>query len=194
MNTKASSGIIRLAVAFAASAVLAGCTATDTRRSTGETVDDAAITARVKAELIGNDTTKARQIEVETYRGVVQLNGFVDSDAARDEATQVARSASGVTGVQNNLHIKREEADASRTAGRVVDDATLTARVKAALTDNPQTAARRINVTTYGGVVQLSGFVNSDEEKRKAGDVAGGVSGVQKVRNDLQVKPAAQDG
>src|SRR5690606_11847290 len=135
---------------------------TDTRRSAGEAVDDASITARVKAELIGNDTTKARQIEVETYRGVVQLNGFVDTQAERDEATQVARSVNGVTEVRNNLQLKQSAGDGSRTAGQTVDDATLTAKVKAALVDNPTTAARRINVTTYSGVVQLSGFVNSD--------------------------------
>jgi hyperosmotically inducible protein len=177
--------------AVVASLALAACATTETQRSAGEAVDDASITARVKAELIDNDTTKARQIEVETYRGVVQLNGFVDSQTERDTATRVARSVNGVTEVHNNLQIKQSVAnDSDRTAGETVDDASLTAKVKAALVDNPTTAARRINVTTYSGVVQLSGFVNSDDEKTQAAKVAQGVEGVRQVRNELEVKPA----
>src|SRR5688572_17340454 len=66
--------------------VAAGCTATQTQRSAGETIDDTTITAKVKAGLIDNDTTSAGQIEVETYRGVVQLNGFVDSNEEKAAA------------------------------------------------------------------------------------------------------------
>jgi hyperosmotically inducible protein len=183
--------ISSLLTAVMASVALSACAATDTRRSTGQTVDDTSITARVKAELIGNDTTKARQIEVETYRGVVQLNGFVDSQTERDTATRLARSVDGVSEVRNNLQIKESIAsDGSRTAGDTVDDVALTAKVKAALVGNSTTAARRINVTTYSGVVQLSGFVNSDEEKRQAAKVAQDIEGVRQVRNEIEVKPA----
>lgn len=183
-----------LITTVAASAVLAACASTNTQRSTGETVDDAMITTRVKAELVQNDNTKARQIEVETYRGVVQLNGFVDSQNERSTAERVARNVEGVKEVHNNLKLKDSMGkDDNRSAGTTIDDATLTARVKAALVDDPATAARRINVTTYDAVVQLSGFVNSDDEKRAAGKVAAGIDGVKQVRNDLEVKPASKE-
>lgn len=189
MKTQLASAIL---VLFA-SAALAACASTATQRSTGETVDDTVVTARVKAELIENDKTKARQIDVQTYRGVVQLNGFVDSAEEKTAATTTARSVDGVKEVRNNLEIKEKVAnngESSRSAGVTMDDAALTAKVKTALIENPNTAARRINVTTYSGVVQLSGFVNSSEEKSAAAKVALGVEGVQEVKNDLQVKPA----
>ncbi len=176
---------------LAACVALSACAATSTQRSAGETVDDTVVTARVKAELVDNEQTKARQIEVQTYRGVVQLNGFVDTAAEKSAATRVARSVEGVKEVRNNLEVKQQTGTSERTAGTTVDDATLTAKVKTALVENPGTAARRINVTTYNGVVQLSGFVNSRDEKQEAEQVAQSVSGVRQVRNELEVKPAS---
>ena len=64
---------------------LAGCAGTPAHRSTGEAVDDSVVNTRVNTALIGNDKTKARQIDVEVYRGNVQLNGFVDSDRRRQD-------------------------------------------------------------------------------------------------------------
>jgi hyperosmotically inducible protein len=63
---------------LAALAILGGCSATRTQESPGEVVDDSVLTAKVKSALIADPVTKARQINVETYRGVVQLGGFVD--------------------------------------------------------------------------------------------------------------------
>jgi osmotically-inducible protein OsmY len=80
----------------------------------------------------------------------------------------------------------------SRSAGTVVDDAGLTARVKTAIaTDVGAGTAANVNVTTYRGEVQLSGFVDSQEKKEQAETAAQRVSGVQTVKNDLQVKSAA---
>jgi hyperosmotically inducible protein len=78
-------------------------------RSAGEVVDDSALTAKVKTALIGDDVTKGSQINVETRDGVVQLAGFVNTDAERDRATQVARSVSGVKDVRNDLEIKPKQ-------------------------------------------------------------------------------------
>jgi hyperosmotically inducible protein len=75
----------------------------------------------------------------------------------------------------------------TRSAGRVIDDATITAKVKAALADAPDVAARNVNVTTYRGVVQLSGFVNSSNEIARAASVARQIEGVRSVENDLKV-------
>lgn len=79
----------------------------------------------------------------------------------------------------------------TRSAGRVVDDATITAKVKAALADAPEVSALNVNVTTFRGVVQLSGFVNSTNAAARAGEVARQVDGVRSVENDLKVAPAS---
>ena len=176
---------LRSAVALLSVCALAvGCTSTRTQRSAGETIDDTAITAKVKAELIDNDKTSAGQIEVETYRGVVQLNGFVDSAAEKAQATTVATGVNGVMEVQNNLAVNT----ATATAGEVIDDSILTAKVKAKLIESSDTKAHEINVETKLGVVHLSGFVDTATAKAKASELARSVSGVKDVKNEISVK------
>jgi len=175
----------RLVPLFIAAAFMLGaCASTPTQESTGEHIDDAAITAKVNSALIEDPQVKARQVDVETARGVVQLNGFVDTAAAKDRATSVARSVTGVQQVHNNLVVQTSE----RTVGAVVDDATITAKVKTALIGNEETKAHQINVSTRQGVVQLSGFVDDSGEKQTAEMLARNVAGVQKVDNQLEVK------
>jgi osmotically-inducible protein OsmY len=89
------------------SALISACAGGPTHRSTGEAVDDGVVLTRVKTALISNEATKARQIDVEVYRGEVQLNGFVDSDAARAAANTTAKGVEGVTRVSNNLQIRK---------------------------------------------------------------------------------------
>jgi osmotically-inducible protein OsmY len=74
------------------------------------------------------------------------------------------------------------------STGQYVDDSVITTEVKAAILDEPSLKVFQINVKTYKGVVQLSGFVDSSQNARKAGEVAGGVTGVKEVKNDLTVK------
>jgi hyperosmotically inducible periplasmic protein len=69
-------------------------------------MDDAVISMRVKASLMSNDATKAGQIDVETHRGVVQLSGFVDSEAMRAAAASTAKAVTGVKEVQNKLSLR----------------------------------------------------------------------------------------
>jgi len=76
----------------------------------------------------------------------------------------------------------------SESTGQHVDDTVITTKVKAAILDEPGLKTLQINVKTYKGEVQLSGFVDSAQSVRKAGEVAGSVAGVTKVRNDLVVK------
>lgn len=84
----------------------AGCAATPTRESTGEYVDDASITTKVKAAFVKDDTVKARQISVETFKGVVQLSGFVNTPAEKALAGQLAAGVTGVRDVQNKITVK----------------------------------------------------------------------------------------
>ena len=74
------------------------------------------------------------------------------------------------------------------SAGQYVDDSVITTKVKAAIFDEPALKTLQINVKTYKGVVQLSGFVDSTQSVTKAGEVAGRVTGVTEVKNDLVVK------
>jgi len=175
---------LRSAVIAVTLAALAACAASRTQQSTGEHIDDAVITAKVKAALIDDPVTKARQIEVDTFRGTVQLNGFVDSADEKAAASRVTHSVNGVQNVRNNLSIGHTD----RAAGEVIDDSVVTTKVKAALVAEPATKARDITVVTRDGIVQLSGFVDSATEKATAAEVAQGVAGVKEVRNDLQIK------
>jgi hyperosmotically inducible protein len=95
------------AVFLAATLVTAvGCSSTRTQESTGEYSDDVAITAKVKAAILGESTLKSAEINVETFKGVVQLSGFVSSQAAINKAVEVTRAVSGVKSVKNDMRIK----------------------------------------------------------------------------------------
>lgn len=78
--------------------------------------------------------------------------------------------------------------EGSRATGEVLDDSSITARVKTAIAKDASIGtAMNVNVTTYRGVVQLAGFVDSEENKRRAAEIAQRVDGVRSVENDLQV-------
>src|SRR6185295_1586870 len=115
---------------------LIACSSTPTQRSAGETVDDSVLTGKVKTALIDNDVVKAGEVNVDVYKGVVQLNGTVDTQAEKDAATKAAKSVTGVKEVRNNIQLKSTKMAADRSAGDVVDDATITGKVKAKLIED----------------------------------------------------------
>lgn len=80
----------------------------NTSANAGRVVDDSVITGKVKAALVADPTTKAHQISVETFKGTVQLNGFVDDAAARTRAVEIARTVDGVKDVNNNLELREQ--------------------------------------------------------------------------------------
>jgi osmotically-inducible protein OsmY len=87
-------------------ASLLGCASTPTHEGTGEYVDDTVITTKVKAAVFDEPSLKSAEINVETFKGVVQLTGFVSSRADIDKAVEVARGVKGVTSVRNNMRLK----------------------------------------------------------------------------------------
>jgi osmotically-inducible protein OsmY len=87
-------------------ATFTACSATRTHESTGEYVDDSVITTKVKSLLANDDFLKSFQISVETYKGVVQLSGFVNTQKAVDKAVEITRSVKGVQSIKNNLIVK----------------------------------------------------------------------------------------
>lgn len=83
-----------------------GCAATSKQEGTGEYVDDSVITTKVKAAILNEATLKVAEINVETFKGVVQLSGFVGTQADIDKAIAVARAVGGVKSVKNDMRLK----------------------------------------------------------------------------------------
>ena len=83
-----------------------GCASTPTKEGTGEYVDDSVVTTKVKAAIFNEPTLKSTEIGVETFKGVVQLSGFVSSQSDINKAVEVARGVAGVTSVKNAMRIK----------------------------------------------------------------------------------------
>ena len=83
-----------------------GCASTETRESTGQIIDDSAITTKVKKAIFDEPTLKVAQISVETYKSVVQLSGFVNSSGEVATAGSIARAVPGVSSVKNDIRVK----------------------------------------------------------------------------------------
>lgn len=84
----------------------AGCASTPTNEGTGEYLDDTAITVRVKSAILDEKTLKSAEINVETFKGTVQLSGFVSSEDAINRAVEITRKVLGVKSVKNDMHHK----------------------------------------------------------------------------------------
>ena len=83
-----------------------GCASTPRQEGTGEYVDDTVITGKVKTAIFEEPTLKSAEINVETFKGIVQLSGFVSSQALEDRAVAVARGVGGVKSVKNDMRLK----------------------------------------------------------------------------------------
>ena len=98
----------RISALFAVAmlAVIVGCAGSATKEGTGEYVDDTVITAKVKTAIFNESTLKSAEINVETFKGVVQLSGFVSTQANIYKAVDLARGVSGVANVRNDMRLK----------------------------------------------------------------------------------------
>jgi len=83
-----------------------GCASTQKQEGTGEYVDDSVITTKVKAAILEDATLKVMEINVETFKGVVQLSGFVSTQTAANKAVEVTRAVRGVKSVKNDMRVK----------------------------------------------------------------------------------------
>jgi osmotically-inducible protein OsmY len=94
-------------ILFSASLLaMTGCASTPTREGTGEYVDDTVLTTKVKASIFNEPALKSSEINVETFKGDVQLSGFVSSPESAQRAVEVARGVKGVKSVKNDMVIK----------------------------------------------------------------------------------------
>ena len=83
-----------------------GCASTAKHEGTGEYIDDTVITTKVKAAILDEPGLRSAEINVETFKGVVQLSGFVSSQASVNRAVEVARGVHGVKSVKNDMRVK----------------------------------------------------------------------------------------
>jgi osmotically-inducible protein OsmY len=102
ISKRVATAIFTATVAF----TVVGCSSTGTHESTGEYVDDSVITAKVKASIFNEPNLKASEINVETYKGDVQLSGFVAQPEDAQRAADVARGVKGVSSVKNDIRVK----------------------------------------------------------------------------------------
>lgn len=174
-------------VAAIAAFVVAGPAALaddDGSRSAGETLDDTTLNSSVKARLTDNDEVHARNINVETHRARVALIGYVRSQEQHDTAITIAKETKGVVEVIDALLIVKDK----RSAGRTLDDQTIETKLKYGLTETGADQAFAMVTEVRNGEVLLGGFVESEEVKKRAGEIASHVPGVTKVHNRLAVK------
>ena len=150
----------------------------------GTVVDDGVLTAKLKSALLVDPTVKGIDVKIETRKGEVQLSGFVDDQTQIDRAMTIARNMEGVRSVENKMTLKTGTA----SVGNVIDDGLVTARVKTALLADPRVRSIDIGVVTRKGVVQLSGFVDTEAQIEQAISIARGVNGVQGIDNKMSLK------
>lgn len=148
---------------------------------------DAWITMKVKMALAFHRNVKASTTEVRTDNGVVTLSGTADSPSQKQLASEYAKDVDGVTEVRNNLVVTHGTPRKERFTERI-DDASITAQVKAALLFHKSTHAMATKVTTQDGVVTLRGEVENAAERDLAAKYAEDVAGVRKVRNEMTVR------
>ena len=146
---------------------------------------DVSLTSAVKESLVDNGIAKKGEVQVETHQRVVQLSGFVDSEATQELALQAAKNVEGVASVRNDLVVQ----SSTPTKAEAREDTVIAAKVRKQLQQEPDLeSARNINVDVSEGVVQLSGFVATVDEKARAADAVAAIAGVRDVRNDIALE------
>jgi osmotically-inducible protein OsmY len=109
MNLSRNISTAALAVMLGATLVTVGCGSSPTNKSAGQYVDDAAITTKVKAKMVEDPAVSALNIQVETFKGTVQLSGFANNPTEINRAVEIARSVQGVQAVQNDIRLKARQ-------------------------------------------------------------------------------------
>lgn len=154
--------------------------------SAGQGLDDAGVTARVKAKLLWNRHTDGLSVKVDTVNGVTTLTGHVDTDAQRDLAEQLTKNTSGVKSVKNDLTVKKGTGSAARGQSNV-SDAWITSKVATLLTFSNEADGSDIDVETSDKVVTLTGTVKNSAQKNRVVDLVDDVVGVRTVRTKLEI-------
>jgi hyperosmotically inducible protein len=168
----------RIAAAVLLATAVAACSST---KPVAMQVDDAAIKTQVLAKLSTNGRTNPFRLDVQVSEGVVHLAGTVDDSEEKQLAENEAKSVDGVVRVINDIEV------GDVTGGQMVDDGTITAKVKAKLAASAEINPFNVDVATAQGIVSLIGRVKTEAQKAEAERIARETAGVRGVRNLLQV-------
>lgn len=157
-------------------------------RDFGQTVEDATITSAVKSKLLWSQHAEGFATNVDTKNGKVILTGTADSAAAKEAAASLAMNTRGVASVDNKITVKGNKPDLIKTGKETtaeskvkVSDSWITTKVKSSLLYARNVDGSDINVKTVGGVVTLSGKVDSETERERAVELAKNIRGVKTV-------------
>ena len=201
IKTKSKDGVVTLTGTVAAESHkslaqdtvegLPGVKAVDNRlKVNGESPaehSDTWIGMKVKSTLLFHRNVSAGKTTVEVKDGVVTLTGEASSIAQKELATEYAKDIDNVKEVRNNMTVARTPAKEEQTIGEKIDDASITAQVKAALLSHRSTSALKTKVATTDGVVTISGIAKNDAEKSLVTKLATDIRGVNSVINTMTI-------
>jgi hyperosmotically inducible periplasmic protein len=173
-----------------------------TAKGSDQPIDDAVITTKVKARLVKDKQVRARDIEVKTVNGVVELTGTARTKGEASKAASIARKVKGVKSVKNDIQVAAAAAPApasekapakdrpatAKGSDQPVADSVITTKVKALYVKDKDVSFRTVEVKTVNGVVHLGGTAKSKAEADKAASLARDVEGVKSVKNDIRVQ------
>jgi hyperosmotically inducible protein len=155
---------------------------------------DAWISMKVKCALLFHRNVSATGTTVYTKNGIVTLQGEASSMAQKELTTEYAKDIDNVKAVKNEMTIAKTPAKPGETMGEKIDDASITAQVKASLLSHHSTSALKTKVETTDGVVTLSGIAKNDAEKSLVTKLVNDINGVTSVINNMTVEiPAASN-
>ena len=151
---------------------------------------DAWITAKVKTALLFHRNVSATGTTIYTKDGVVTIQGVANSMAEKELTTEYAKDIDHVKGVKNEMTIASTPPGPDSTVGEKIDDASITAEVKASLLSHRSTSALRTKVETTDGVVTISGIAKNAAEKTLVTKLVSDINGVTSVINNMTVEIA----
>ena len=153
--------------------------------SAGEHVDDATIASKTKTALISEKNVAARNINIEVSKGNLQLSGFLGSEAEESIALSIANNIAGVRKVLDALVVL----PGTKSAGEILDDTSIAAKLKTKLATNAGlSGATAITTEVKYKQILLAGFVENENVRNTAVEVAKSIKGVKNVHNLIAVK------
>jgi osmotically-inducible protein OsmY len=177
----ASSGCMTAAMGTAASVGLYAVQ----DRTIGEGIDDATTSNQVKMRLLAADRAAFQEVDVEVAGGNLLLSGITPTDEHRRAAETIARGIPTLHNVYNEIFVGPHS-----SLARNAQDEWITAQIRTRLTASPAVRAINVNIETFNGNVYLMGTARTDQELRRAAEIASVVGGVQRVVSFMQVREA----
>jgi len=204
INTEAKDGVVTLTGTVAEEshktlaqetvASLPGVTRVDNQLATkAEAAAENADTwmgRKVKTSLMFHQNVSASKTTVEVKDGIVTLKGEAASAAQKELTTEYAKDIEGVKQVKNEMTVAATPEMAERTAGQKIDDASVTAQVKTALSTHRSTSSLKTKVETRNGEVTLTGIAKNAAEKALVTKLVTDIKGVTGVKNEMTVDEA----